>query len=181
MQNPPACPDDPRARPQHWRGRLPGLLLLAALGAGGLVIFLLSDLLLPDPLGGPIIGDPRFDKGAYGQTIGQVLTSFVDTHVNICLALFVVVGFALNADREGRRCPAATKAVPGAVFLVASVLSVFFGGKAKLALLAQLQFDRVSIERIEPALNWQSATLLVAVVAAFALVYLVLRSEEGEA
>lgn len=181
MPTPPASPGACSSRLPDWRRRAPGLLLLAALGAGGLVIFLLSDLLLPNPLGGPIIGDPRFDKGAYGQTVGQVLTSFVDTHVNICLALFVVVGFALNADRERRRCPAAIKAVPGAVFLVASVLSVFFGGKAKLALLAQLQFDRVSIERIEPALNWQSATLLVAVVAAFALVYLVLRSEEGEA
>ena len=151
--------------------------MLAALAFVALCIFLLSERILPDPLGGPVIGNPPFEKGAYGQTIGQVLTSFVDTHVNVCLALFVVVGFALNADRDGRRCPALHKAAAGAVFLVAAVLSVFFGGKAKLALLAQLQFDRVSIELIEPALNWQSAMLLMAVVAAFALVYLVLRPE----
>lgn len=151
--------------------------MLAALAAVVAFVFGLSGLLLPDPLGGPVIGNAAFEKGAYGQTIGQVLTSFVDTHVNVCLALFVVVGFALNADREGRRCPTAVKAVPGAAFLVAAVLSVFFGGKAKLALLVQLQFDRVSIELIEPALNWQSAMLLVAVVAAFTLVYLALRPE----
>ncbi len=172
---PPVSPDDEAAAPRGRLAHAPALVMLAALAAVMLVVFLLSGWLLPDPLGGPVIGNAAFEKGAYGQTIGQVLASFVDTHINICLALFVVVGFALNADRDGRRCPAATKAVAGAVFLAAAVLSVFFGGKAKLALLAQLQFDRVSFELIEPALNLQSATLLVAVVAAFALVYLALR------
>ena len=155
--------------------------MLLALAAAAAVVFGLSGWMLPDPLGGPVIGNATFEKGAYGQTIGQVLTSFVDTHVNICLALFVVVGFALNADRDGRRASAMTKAVPAAVFLAAAVLSVFFGGKAKLALMVQLQFDRISIELIEPSLNWQSGLLLVAVLAAFCLAYLAMRPVEAGA
>lgn len=170
----------PPAWLRPWQGRAPHLLMLLALAAAAAVVFLLSGSMLPDPLGGPVIGDARFDKAAYGQTIGQVLVSFVDGHINICLALFLVVGFALNADRDHRRASAATKAVPGAIFLVAAVLSVFFGGKAKLALMVQLQFDRISVELIEPSLNWQSGLLLVAVVAAFGLAYLTLRPVVGD-
>ncbi|ROP83673.1 hypothetical protein EDC65_4322 [Stella humosa] len=155
--------------------------MLAALAAAAIVVFLLSDRMLPDPLGGPVIGTPSFEKGAYGQTIGQMLTSFVDTHINICIALFLVVGFALNADREDRHASAAAKAVPAAAFLVSAVLSVFFGGKAKLALMVQLQFDRISIELIEPSLNWQSGMLLAAVISAFSLAYLALRPVAGRA
>ena len=164
-----------RIAPGSWRVRGPNLLMALALAAAGIVVFLLSGSMLPDPLGGPVIGDARFDKAAYGQAIGQTLTSFVDTHVNVCLALFLVVGFALNADRNHLRASAAAKSVPAAAFLVAAVLSVFFGGKAKLALMVQLQFDRISVELIEPSLNWQSGLLLAAVAAAFWLAYLSLR------
>lgn len=140
-----------------------------------LVIFVGTSRLLPDPLGGPVIGDPVFDKAAYGQAVGQLMASFVDTNTNLSLALFVVVGFALMQDREHRRAPASWKAVAASAFLPATALSIYFGSKAKLGLMVQLQFDRVSIERLEPALAWQSGLLLCASVAAFGLAYLCVR------
>lgn len=138
------------------------------------VLLVVGDALAGDPLGGPVIGPMKFDKQAYGQTIGQLASSLTDSSVNIMLGLFALVGFSLSRDLDHQKSHMFWKLGPLCIFGGSSVLSAFFAIKFKAGLLLQLQYDRVNIKLLEPMFSAHLFCLLLATLSSFAIALLCL-------
>lgn len=140
------------------------------------VLLVVSDTLMTDPLGGPVVGSISFDKQSYGQTIGQITTSIADSDIHITLGLFLAVGFALSRDSEHKNSFLFWKMWPLCGFCLSAILSIFFAIKLKTGLLYQLQYDRINIDLLEPVFRAHLLCLLIAALFCFAVLLLCLGS-----
>jgi len=141
------------------------------------VLFVVSDSMLGDPLGGPVLNPDRFDKKAFGQTVGQLTSSIADTNIHVVLGLFAIASFALGLDPDHTRRHFARRIVPLCLFAFSSILAVFFAIKFKTGLLLQIQFDQVNVALLRSALVWHLTSLLCACLSCFSLVLLSLSAK----
>jgi len=141
-------------------------------------IFVLSDAWLGDPLGGPVHGPVPALKSEHSQSVALIVNSYTDAGLTILISLFVVVGFSLRYGHASQHFLSVLHVSVLCLFAVSSVLSFFFATRLKSAYLLQMQFDRINVVLLQPALNFHLLFLLISTLIGLVLVIMALRAQQ---
>lgn len=113
----------------------------------------LSDTLMGDYLGGPVVSPGGIIDKALVPEVSAVLTKLTDTVFTVVMGLFVVMGF-LAKDGLGTTFAARCAAMfVGVAFLISAMSTVFFAFKIMIAYLNQIQFARIDFSLLQPTID----------------------------
>jgi hypothetical protein len=133
-------------------------------------LIILSDAWIGDPLGEAIPGNVPLLQNTHSQSVALLVNSYSDVNLKVLLSLFVAVGFSFQRHSTSNKPLSLSYTLMLCLFGASSILSFFFVTRAKSALLLQMQFERVNVMLIQPALNLHFLFLFIAALCGFFLV-----------
>ena len=138
-----------------------------------------SDTWLGDPLGEPILGSVPLLKSDHSQSVALIVNSYSEAGLTTLIGLFVAVGVSLRYNCTSSRLRSTTYALVLFLFGASSILSFFFVTRMKSAYLLQMQFDKINVFLLQPALNLHLLFLVASTLFALALVIMTFGAENG--